>query len=346
MKRHFAALLLTIILPCLSSRAGTLTGITYSNFDGATSIFEGQQIEVDNMRIASKATTTKDYVRGTFKFSNTTQSFAPTDFVVFQNVGIFNASGFDNFFALNSVNPIVLKGKGGALYSENEQYNISTLFSPFTATMYVGQVLSFEVSDFTAETRLQVKAPDGSLVFDDIFEGTDSGFITGGLPILQNGLYTITFSAVNGGQSTFMMAYGNANRQKLPIITSGASLSTDLRENLRDYYKYAIYLDAGDQLQTDAPSDEDIRLTLLDATSAIVVNDVGVGLLYIAPTTGYYYIFVSDSRAFGSDYYGTVTVTKPLPAAQAEPAGAAMRIGSHSSPAKPQFPLSTPPNRP
>ena len=256
MKRCIAALLLSIIVPCLSCRAGTLSGITYSNFDGATSIFEGQQIQVDNMRIASKTTTTKDYVRGTFQFSNSTESFAPTNFQVFQNVGIFNSSGFDSFFAENSVTPIVLKGKGGGLYNENQQYTASaTLFSPFTATMYVGQVLSFELSDVHGRNPAPGEGT-GRLGRSrrHLREATDkSASLPAASRSFKTGSTRSPSQPVKGGQlSTFTMSYGNANRQKLPIITSGAYLSTDLRENLRDYYKYAIYLDAGDQIQVDA----------------------------------------------------------------------------------------------
>jgi outer membrane autotransporter protein len=135
--------------------------------------------------------------------------------------------------------------------------------------------------------------------------------ITGAFPILQTGTYKVIMKPlVGGGSVSLTMMFGNANRQTLTTISSGYYIETDLRENLHDYYKYEIHLNAGDELNVEAPSSGDSELVLVNSESVKIQDDTGLGIVYVSSTSEDYYLFVNDSRAFGTNYDGSVTVTK------------------------------------
>lgn len=309
MKTKPSILLVPLIFLASIGRGQEVSDIQSFDLTAATGTFQAKKLVVDNMRIVSDTTRASDYIRGTFKFSKATQSFVPKSFQIFQNVGVFhNGTSNDDYFANDALEQVVFSDATGRIYGEAGSYSITTSGAPFSAGLAVGQVISFTFTNNTDDMRVVFRGPDGTTYYDELIPA-QSGIISGTTPIIQGGVYTLTFTPVNQSQVSLKLSFGNANRQQLTTLQSGAQIQTHFRQNLHDYYKYKIHLNGGDVLSVTAPASSDTHLDLVNSESKVIDGAFGLALLYTAPVTEDYYLFIDDRTAHGTNYSGSISIS-------------------------------------
>ena len=304
---------------CSFCKAQSLSGVQSVDLTAAGATFSEKQLTVDNMRITSSSTSPNDYVRGTFKFKKGTQSFVPKKYDIFPNVGIYHpGTSNDDYFVKDVAAPVTMVDQAGSVYQENQSYTITTAGQPYMINLLVGHVLSFNYENSSDDLRVLLRAPDGSETYNELI-GAGSGIIAGTIPILQPGAYSLTFTPQHANRVSLDLRFGNANRQSLVAVGDGDFIQTNLRSNLRDYYKYRIHLNTGDRLHVDQPDDDNGHLVLLNSESVKIADNTHLGILYISKTNEDYYLFVDDIRAFGGDYSGGVQISSGVGSAASHP---------------------------
>lgn len=335
MKTKLIVAFLFTFLTRLACEGQGLSDVQSVNLSAADSAFKGNKLVLDNMRVDSATTSLSDYVRGTFKFNIRTLSFVPKSFEVFQNVGVFyDGTLNDQYFAIDATAPLILTDAYGNTFDEYDSFSATTSGAPFSIDLSVGDVLSFTASDNSDDCRFALHAPDGSTPYSDLV-AANSNIISGTIPILQSGTYTLTITPLHDSSVSLTLAFGNANRQMLTTVQSGGYIETDLRDGLRDYYKFKIHLNAGDRLNVDAPSSNDTHLVLVNSESVKVTDNTGLGILYISNTTEDYYLFIDDRTALGNDYSGYISVETGAGTGAVHP-GSSLQAASRQSAGKPR----------
>lgn len=285
----------TVPIPLTNASSYIMDGI-------ATEVASNQQ-RVYNMRIKSDQTSLADYLRIKYSFSLSTQKFVPTEIVKYGNIGVYNQP----YFAKNVPSDITMTYGTQTLSMGQSYYLTSTASNVYTMKLTAGDVVSFTLSNQTDQYRIKVINPYGEIVFQAALDSY-SGVITNAIPILASGTYKVKFEPLNNSAFSFNMTFLNANRTNLAALSSGDALSCSFYTNLRDYAKYAIDLVKGQKLTVTKAYNSDISFSLLNSRNAVVAKVQGLPMLYEAPVSGRYYLFIDNSKGWGGSYSGSISI--------------------------------------
>ena len=299
-----------IFSPLLASAAmaDKINNVTQSDLSAVVSTVDGNTLTMDNMRLKSNQTDLNDYVRGTFRFDRDKLTFKPTNFKIYENVGVFS----DWYFARDVAKPMVAK-RGGEIYQAETNYQISGT-AVFKLDLVVGHVFTCLIQNPSKEYLMELLDPDGKVIDSGRGE-LGGGVISGKIPILRAGTYLFKLRPTDASNAiSYSWTFANSNRQSLETFKNGSNFSFGFLTNLFDYGKMRIRLEKGEILRLPAPSSDLIDVKILNSKS-VVVNEVSAGLpsIYKAPETGLYYVFCNNKNGWGGSYSGTVNITDATP---------------------------------
>jgi hypothetical protein len=164
------------------------------------------------------------------------------------------------------------------------------------------------ISSPSDDYELRILNPDGS-VLESVLGAQDTGMISSAYAIKRDGVYTLRIIPLHDASMTLKLLFLNANRQVLQAAGNGYHISVSLTKNIRDYTKYRIHLNTGDTLSLPKPSDANIAFKLLNEESVVVDERTGLPLLYVAESTGDYYLFIYNKKGWGESYQGVIGIT-------------------------------------
>lgn len=288
--------------PALPTVQIPLTNATSYIMDGVTTDVSPTSETIYNMRIQSDHTSLSDYLEITYGFHLSDQKFQPTQILKYTNIGTANPPYF-----VKNVTPAITLKAGSSTLNMGTGYSLTTTpSSSFTMSLAAGDVLSFDFANATDDYQFTLVDPYGRSTSGSVSRQTS--VLVGPIPILAAGTYQVLVRPINNSSMTFSMAFLNGNRQTMQSRTNGSTISSSFLNGFNDYAKYSIALTKGQYLSLPQPSNSEIRLTLLNSRGAIAQSDLGVPMLYQAPSSGTYYLFIENQIAWGGSYTGKVTI--------------------------------------
>ncbi|MGD0539206.1 MAG: CHAP domain-containing protein [Verrucomicrobiota bacterium] len=278
-----------------------IPGLSDLNLAGAVFTPSDSGFSVADMRANSSVSTLNDLIRADFTFDSASQVFRLATFDIAGEIGVFH----DPYFAKDVAPDIFLYKTLDSQMSMDSTYHLTSSGESYYMDLSVGDVVSFLIQAMNDDMTLKISGPDGDEILNEI---VSANAITGAKAILKTGRYTVQFIPVNNSTVSFSVYFLNANRKSLATIINGSVINVSFDNNIRDYGKYVVSLQARDLLSLDQPSDNNIELTLLSFSSELLAQDIGLPLKYIAKEAGNYYVFIDNQNGWGGSYYGTVSI--------------------------------------
>ena len=292
-----------------------INNILSYNLDASKVYIKDNYIYVSNMRIESSDTDYNDSVDMVYELNPQDLSFQPAvdKIKIYKNLGIFNEDGDLPLFIKDVPHDIyMIDSDDDSNVSMGTSYNVSVIKdkTKFYFDLVAGQEPSFLIQEPSDDYTFEVFDPNGEQIYK--FEGAKNyGVISDGIPIKEDGRYTVVITPSSSDTISLKLMFLNANRRDLVSVKDGDYISNSFMTNIRDYAKYQVHLNAGDKLSLPSPSDSNIELVLLDENGKIVTSGTGLPLIYTADKSGDYYICIYNSKGWGSSYYGSVSIETP-----------------------------------
>jgi N-acetyl-anhydromuramyl-L-alanine amidase AmpD len=281
------------------NRIGALSEIS---LDAALLSSSGSGFWASSARMKSGVTSFDDLVDAYFVFDAAAQVFRLNYFNIAKGVGIYN-----NPYFAKDVTPAVSLYKDVSSKKEMDQkYTITSSGENYYMDLEVGHVISFNLDQSDDDFTFSITGPDGNVI--NHFIGTRGvGVISGANPILKTGRYIVRFIPFKNPTVTLSVYFLNANRQNLTTIANNSFMNVSLKNAIRDYAKFKLYLKQGDLFSLEQP-DSDIRFTLLSSSSVKVFDSIGLPWKILAPSEGYYYLFIDNLKGWGGSYFSLVSI--------------------------------------
>lgn len=260
----------------------------------------------EGARVTAAGISSDDLVTIQFQFEEASQSLRVVQYQVVPEIGVFNERFFAKDVSLNppgSTNGVAIPGyTWWPLTGTNIMVDLN---------MEVGQVLNYGLMQQTREYSVELIDPNGQRL--KTFNGAlNVTIITEGEPILRAGAYRIRIRPRAASPNTVMSCqffFANSNSKSLTQVTNGIELKPTLRQNTHDYAKYSMQLAQGQVARLPAPS-AGIGFRILNSRSQTVADVKGLPLIFDAPATDTYYLFIYRITPGAGDlnYTGTLNI--------------------------------------
>ncbi|WP_237155315.1 hypothetical protein [Oryzibacter oryziterrae] len=299
--RRIAAtgLLLALAGPALA--AGT------PHFEGSQPKMESNTaVTFDNLRFSGTGYSTADAYRQTYTYDAVNKRFVLSSSATYKGIGVYSDWLFVRDMPIAQPTFTV----GGQTYATNQSYTFTaTRTAPLVQVfaLKAGHVMSWRLSGITADFKLSVIGPGNKTLFS-FRGGANTNVITLPVPIMADGTYKFMITPDTASTMSIRIYASNANSATYKTVVSGNSLTSVLRTNVRDYTKFRVVLNKGDTLRLPAGA-TNIALRLIDGYGKVLANPVGLPLIYTAPATGTYSVFVYNASGWGGTYSGTLKIT-------------------------------------
>jgi hypothetical protein len=229
-------------------------------------------------------------------------------------------------------------GVDGAAYSCDRVYDfVSARGDPFVADLdlKVGHVISWLLDEPSANYYHLFCGPN---LYTMQYGKEQAGTISVAHRVLEAGLYRLEVGPLEAQTLNFKIRIFNANNRKLQYIGDGSGINVGFEENIRDYAKYAVYVNADDVLNVSDPRDPDMELKLVNSRGLLMSDSFGLPLLHYVLADDLYYLFIQSTRGWGGTYSGHVTITRASQAAFRRTDGGASpsTLSSSAAPTRPK----------
>jgi len=289
-----------------------ITNIKDYLLDASKVYIKDNNVYLSNIKIISSDTDINDSVDMVYTINPNNLNLEPvTDKIkIYKDLGIFNEEGDIPLFVKDVPHDIYMTDSDDdSNVSMDVLYNITVEKdkTKFYFDLVAGQVISFLIQEPSDDYIFKIYSPEGEEIYK--FEGAASyGVISDAIAIKEPGKYTVTVTPATENTMSLKMMFLNANRRDLTNVVNGDHIYVSFENNIRDYAKYKVFLNSSDKLSLSKPSDSNIELVLLDENGKMIADVTGLPLIYTAEKTGNYYIFIFNSKGWGSYYSGDVEI--------------------------------------
>lgn len=285
-----------------------LAGLTELDLRPAKLTAQAGGLLAEGVRVTAAGISLDDLVTARFQFDLESQSLRLVQYQVVPQIGVFN----DRFFARNV--PLHPVGRtNGVAITPFANHSLFGTNITVDLDLEIGQVLNFALWDQTLEYSAELLDPDGQRQWFSI-GAANNAIVADGFPILRSGTYQIRIrprSTHPGAAMSCKFFFANNNPVNLQSAAHGATLQATLRDSTHDYAKYSMTLAQGQIVRLQpAVGTAGVGFVILNARSQKLVDLKQLPLIFEAPASGTYYLFIYKITAAAGplNYSGTLTI--------------------------------------